>query len=193
MKGRAVPLRKGRPLFNQIFSQAIFMSMEQPISRYEAIELVIPASSTATKFNFLDIPQLRSDQEKDIAIRGLEVFILEAVPLSFNGNALAPFAQLQKAFLTLYIEGEERLFRIPLVRLLSLDTAAVAIYGAYGFPLFDNLRVDWTKSYVSTPVAFGVGTVMSFLFGVSYARYAPGTLANIKKAQALAQNTPQTV
>jgi hypothetical protein len=53
---------------------------------------------------------------------------------------------------------------------------------------FDNLEIDWTKSYVSTPVAFGFGVNTAFVFGISYYQCAPGTMNRIKNALSVPQN-----
>lgn len=148
------------------------------------VELVIPAAAGNTRFNFLDIPQLRSDVEKDIVVTSIETYPVEAIPVDFNGNPVAPIASLQKGSLTLYVDQEESIFRIPLLKLLSLQNFANTWFGMAGnLTDFNNIQVDWTKSYVSTPTAFGNGAQMAFVFGVTYMRLAPGTMASIRKAK----------
>jgi hypothetical protein len=156
------------------------------IRRFEMVELVIPAASTATRFNFPDIPQLRSDVTKDICIRAIEAYSADSIPTDFNGNPVATLAQVQLASLTLYVEGEESLFRIPLVKLLN-------VYGLTVAPLlwtdeinqFDNIMVDWTKSYISTPTAFGNAAQFAFVLGTTYKRYDPGTMKKYKDSLGL--------
>jgi len=146
------------------------------------VELIIPALATATRFNFPDIPQLRSDVTKDIVVRAIEVYSIEAVPLSFNNNAVTTLANLLKSSLTLYIEGEESIFRIPMVKLLNINSnnAAAPVLWLDEINQFDNLQIDWTKSYITTPTAYGNAAVFSFVLGISYKRYAPGTMKKLK-------------
>lgn len=157
--------------------------MNRPIRRYEQIELVIAANSTATKINFPDLPQLRSDVTKDIVIRGIQTFSVLSVPVDYNGVAVATYANLQAASLTLYVNGEESIFRIPLIKLLSQygDNSAAAYQWTADGPMpFENIMVDWTKSYISAPAAFGNGAAFAFLFGIEYKRLAPGTMLQLQ-------------
>jgi hypothetical protein len=152
------------------------------IRRFEMVEMIIPALSTATRFNFPDIPQLRSDVTKDIVVRAIEVYSVEAVPLSFNNNAVTTLANLLKSSLTLYIEGEESVFRIPMVKLLNINSnnAAAPVLWLDEINQFDNLQIDWTKSYITTPTTYGNAAVFAFVLGVTYKRYAPGTMKRLK-------------
>lgn len=161
----------------------------RPCKRFEMIELVIPAGSAATRFNFPDIPQLRSDVTKDIWIRGINTYSVDSITLDFNGNAVAPFASLQTASLTLYVQGSESVFRIPLVMLLNTFLiSANPVAWTEELNQFDNLEVDWTKSYVSTPVAFGNAAAMAFVFGIEYYQLRPGTMNAIKTQLNIPQN-----
>lgn len=157
----------------------------RPVKRYEQIELVIPAGATQTRFNFPDIPQLRSDVTKAILIRALETFSVESIPVDFNGNAVATFASIQKASLTLYVDGVESIFRIPLVKLLNTYGDGTAILWTNELNQFENLEVDWTKSYISSPIPFAIGTQFAFVIGVSYKRVNPVDWANLKAAMGL--------
>lgn len=166
------------------------------ITRYNAIELLIPANAGATRFSFLDIPQLRSDVTKDIIVQGIKVFSVVEKPIDFNGNAVATVAQLQNAELTLYVDGEESLFRIPLTELINSQNFANTYFSQQIPDEFDNLMIDWTKSYITADVPFntaGANTAFVFLFGISYKRFAPGTMAKIKAAKGDTSNIPGTL
>lgn len=160
------------------------------ITRYEAIELLIPALATGTRFNFLDKPQLRSDVTKDIIVQGIKTFSNPEKPIDFNGNAVATIAQLANAELTLYVDGEESIFRIPLTELMNSQNFGATFFSQEFPDEFDNLMIDWTKSYVTADVAFANATAFVFLFGISYKRYAPGTMAKIKQARGDSSNLP---
>jgi hypothetical protein len=157
------------------------------IRRFEMVELIIPALATATRFNFPDIPQLRSDVTKDIVVRGIELYSVESIPLSFNNNAVSLLLNIQRSSLTLYIEGEESVFRIPLIKMMNINSnnAAAPVLWFDEINQFDNLQVDWTKSYISTPVAYGNAALFAFVLGITYKRYAPGTMKRIKDEMGL--------
>lgn len=166
------------------------------ITRYEAIELVIPANAGQTRFNFLDIPQLRSDLTKDIIVQAIKTFSIVERPIDFNGNAVASVAQLQNAELTLYIDGEESIFRVPMTELMNTQNFAATFFSQQFPDEFDNLMIDWTKSYITSDVPFNAvepNTQFAFLFGIAYKRYAPGTMARIKLAKGDSSNLPGTI
>ena len=166
------------------------------ITRYEAVELLIPANAGATRFNFLDIPQLRSDVTKDIIVQGIKTFSVVEKPVDFNGNAVASVAQLQNAELTLYVDGEESIFRVPMTELINSQNFANTYFSQQIPDEFDNLMIDWTKSYITADVPFnaaGANTQFAFLFGISYKRFAPGTMARIKAAKGDTSNLPGTI
>lgn len=147
----------------------------RPVRRSESVELVIPALATQTRFNFPDIPQLRADTDKDILVRALEVFTAEDMPVDFNNNPLLTFAQLQQGTLTLYVEGEESIFRMPLIKLHNVQGSTNG--STFEVRQFQNLRVDWTKSYLYFPVPLANAVQQAFIMDVSYLRLFPGTMA----------------
>jgi hypothetical protein len=153
----------------------------QATKRYELIELQIPLNSTATRFNIPDQPQLRTDQDADIAIQGIETFDITGVPLSPNNVPVATLAFLQQTYLTLYVEGEESLYRIPLIQIKRIANESATSPYQWTLQKLKNVQVDWTKSYVFTPAAYGAGVFasFSFLFGLHYVKLPPGVLAKI--------------
>lgn len=163
------------------------------ITRYEAVELVIVAGAAQTRFNFLDIPQLRSDVSKDIIVQGIKAFCKEERPVDFNGNVVASMAQCQNAELTLYVDGEESIFRIPITELINSQNFAATYFSQIIPDEFDNLMIDWTKSYITADAPFASETQFAFLFGVAYKRYAPGTMARIKAAKGDSSNLPGVI
>lgn len=163
------------------------------IERYEAIELVIAANAGATRFPFLDKPQLRSDTTKEIVVHGIKTFSIVEKPLDYNGNPVASVAQLQNAELTLYVSGEESIFRIPMTELMNSQNFANTFFSQQIPDEFDNLIIDWTKSYITTnlpPNQAGANTQFAYLFGISYKRYQPGTMAAIQAAKFKGLNIP---
>jgi len=157
----------------------------QATKRYELLEIQIPAASTATRFNVPDQPQLRTDQDADIIIQGIESFDTNGIPFSPNNIAMATAAQLQQTYLTLYIDGEESIYRVPLLSLKRIANEVNAgVNNPYVWDLFKlrNVQVDWTKSYFFTPNSYSAvapNATFSFLLGVHYYKLPPGTMAKI--------------
>ena len=160
----------------------------RPIKRFEDVELIIPANNTAQKINFPDIPQLRSDVEKDVIVRAIRVYTAEAIPNSFNNNPLLTTALMGKVFLTLYVSGEESIFRIPLLDMVvqNGNNGATQLFWVDDEKQFENIQVDWTKSYISFSSALGNGAIIVAMFGITYQYLAPGTMNAIRARQAVA-------
>jgi hypothetical protein len=145
----------------------------------EGVELIVPVGAGIGQVNFPDIPELRSDSEKDIIIRSMEVFPGEIVPNTFSGNPVATTAQIQNAFITLYIYGENKVYRVPLVKFVNLyagGTNAAALFWTNDLNELCNYKVDWTKSFLSFPTPLTVEAQFSFLFNMGYMKLPPGTL-----------------
>lgn len=156
----------------------------QATKRFELIEVQIPALSTQTKFNIPDQPQLRTDQDADIIIQAIETYDVNEVPLSPNNVAVIAVADLLKTYMTLYIDGEESIYRVPLITMKRvLNAVAAGANTPSVFELFKlrNLKVDWTKSYFFVPAAYSAGAneTFSILLGVHYYKLPPGTMAKI--------------
>jgi hypothetical protein len=158
---------------------------EQALKRYEFVELIIPAASTATRFPYPDIPQLRDDTTQDIVICGVETFSVDALPLSPAGNAVASFAQLQNSFLTFYIESEESVRQVPFIRLNPMRQAASdgTTFNVIERVPMEYLKVDWNKTYVQAAAPYGtVGSPnaqFSIMLGVWYKKLPPGAWAQM--------------
>jgi len=156
--------------------------------RYENVEFIIPANNTSFKIQFQDIPQLRSDTTKEILIRSIRVYSTEDALLSYNQNPQLSQAELAKCFLTLYVDSEESIYRIPLKQLLatgiSVGSAQAADQGfSFGEMQFSNISIDWTKSYITLSAALASSALQSIMFGVGYLRCAPGTLLAMRTAE----------
>ena len=149
----------------------------RPFRRSESFSLIIEAGSTASRYTFGDIPQLRSDVEKDVLVRSIQVYPAEVLPNDFNGVAVATLAQLQQAFLTLYIEDAESVHYFPLIDLVNNYGVTVSpLLWTSEITQFENIRVDWVKSYISFPTSFNPGVQTSFVFKVGYKKVKAGTL-----------------
>jgi hypothetical protein len=151
--------------------------------RYEQIETQVQANSTITRIPFNDQPQLRTDQTRDVIIQGLETFTVTDVTLSPNNIAVVTAAFLKQTYLVLYVDNEESIYRIPMLQLHRISNLADPfIFSGEMPPKFENIFVDWTKSYFFTPTPYagGVFATFSFLLGVHYKILPPGTAAKIR-------------
>lgn len=139
------------------------------IRRYEQIELQIPVGA-GTKVPIGDQTNLRNQSGQAIIVRDIEVITAAVLPTTPNGATNAPLAELKKAVLVLYVNGEESVQRIPLLKLNRINDGASPYQEQ--FESFDDLRnVDWSKSYIlfsSAPAT----TPYSILLGVSYLKLA---------------------
>lgn len=159
--------------------------MARPIKRWEFIELVIPAGTTATRFNFPDIPQLRDDSTQDIIIRGIKTYNAVSMPNTPNNNPVATLAQLLNTFLVLYIEGEESIHWIPLGDLCDRfqNGAGGTQQAEFETLQFHNLKIDWTKSYVWAAQPYANNAAFSFAFSFMYDKLPPGTIDALEEYQ----------
>jgi hypothetical protein len=158
------------------------------IKRYELVELQIGAGSTGSKFEYPDIPDLRDDTEQDIIICGLETWSIDAMPLSPSGIPVATMDQLQNSFLTLYVDQEQSINEVPLVRLLSTQqslTSGPMQWVGYPFELA-NLKVNWNKSFIQAAESYSTGGAnaeFSIMLGVWYKKLPPGKWSELTAGQ----------
>lgn len=127
-------------------------------------------SGAPTKVMFPDLPNLRNQTDQAIVIKDVEIFTATVMPTTPNGATNAPIAELKKGVLVLYNNGEESIYRIPLLKLNRINDLTNPFQEQ--FESLDDLRnVDWAKSYVlfsSAPAS----TPYSIVFGVSYLKLA---------------------
>lgn len=135
------------------------------IRRYEQVELQVPVGAP-TKVPFPDLPNLRNQTDQAITIKDIDITTATVMPTTPNGATNAPIAELKKAVLVLYVNGEESIYRVPLLKLNRINDFANPYQEQW--ESFDDLKnVDWAKSYVlfsSAPAT----TPYSILFGISY-------------------------
>lgn len=138
---------------------------QNKIKRYEQIELQIPVGAP-TKVMFQDLPNLRNQADQSIVIRDIDLTLVTVVPVTPNGGTNAPIAEIKKAVLVLYNNGEESIYRIPLLKLNRINDFANPFQ-----PIWESLddlkNVDWSKSYILFSSA-PANTPYTILLGVSY-------------------------
>lgn len=151
-----------------------------PRGRIQSVELIVQAGFTAQKINFPDQPTLRGIQEdREGLVFSISTYSAAGVPFAPSGpnNPVATFAQLQNAFLTLQITGNDQFKDISLTRFLDQRNAGTA--GYFFAPMRQEtrpLRIDWTESYVEFAVPGTSETDQySFLFEFEYEWVPPGS------------------
>lgn len=144
---------------------------------FQAVEIVLPAGTTAQTFNFQDQPYLRPDAADIVAIEAYTANSLTSSPIS--RNALATITVMRTASLTLYggiknpvngemiKQGNQIIQQVPVVRLNNIQNASTDPFSRNIF-LLNNMQVDWTKSYIELTAAPGNVAAASFVFGVYF-------------------------
>lgn len=140
--------------------------MTTKINKTQLIEVIIHQGTTATRFNIPDQPQLR--QKKTLSI---EIFNADDVTVSPSGNTTVSGANVERSFLTLYINESngisgEYVQNIPLT---ALHRCIVGTTNAYVYQIaeFNNKMIDWSKSYITCQGGTW-GTALSYLINVNY-------------------------
>lgn len=134
--------------------------------KYEFIELVVAGTATGqtlTRFNFPDLPKLRYT-----ALQALSVYTPGTLTLSPNGNPLPTLAILQNAYLVLYSNERQDLYRIPLLEMNRIQNSSTDPF-IRGLFEFNNQKVTWDKSYIELGTSPLNTSNFSFCLGVSYA------------------------
>jgi len=140
------------------------------ILNHELCEIAIPANTTAARFNFPDMPNL-----KDTKLFGLQVYTITQLPLSpLSGNALPTVVQvLNNSFITLVdYKGFEFLKQCPAVvfNTLAFDVSTSTNIRENNAKLFNGQMVNWTKSYITFTTSPGGGATLGYLLSINYAR-----------------------
>lgn len=138
------------------------------VQNYEFIEVVVPQSSTATRFNFPEQPQLRF-----VSLLNLVCYTPNVVSSSIlSGNSLLSVANLQKTYLVLYYNDKESVNRIPILELnrIASNSSSADPY-AFAITPFAGQQIIWSKSYIQTPTAYSSISSANFsvCLGVYYA------------------------
>jgi len=135
--------------------------------KYEFVEVPLPegaggSAQTGTKWSFPDLPKLRYT-----SLQGMTIYTPNAISASPTGIAPATLGIIQTAFLVLYANERQDLYRIPLIELNRIDTGSDPFIRQ--FYEFAGQKVTWDKCYIELGAQPGNTTPLSFCFGVYYA------------------------
>lgn len=139
------------------------------IFKHELCEISIPVNSTATRFNFPDLPNL-----KGTSIFGLQVYTVDILPTSpLSGNALPTRSQmLTQCFVTLIdYNGFEFLKQCPAVvfNTIVFDLNTSTNLRDNNAKVFNGQKVNWAKSYIQFTAVPGGASALGALFSINYA------------------------
>ena len=132
------------------------------IDRFEFVEIYVPANSTATRWAFPDLPKLRYT-----ALLAMELYTVSAVTACPSGRPPISVANTQKAFVTLYADERQDIYRVPLVALNRVQASTDPFVRALS--LFKGQKITWDKSYVEFATLTAPAVDSSIAFGVYYA------------------------
>jgi hypothetical protein len=137
------------------------------VQNYEFLEIVVPQSSSGTRFYVPDQPQLRY-----VSLLNLVCYTTDTITNSvLSGNPLLSIANLKNTYLVLYYNNKESVNRIPVLELNRVVSNAATAAFSFDITPFAGQQIIWSKSYIQTPVAYSSisGSNFSVCFGVYYA------------------------
>lgn len=140
----------------------------QKVQNFEFIEVIVPQSSTGTRFYFNDQPQLRF-----VSTLNIVCYTPGVVSNSIlSGNPLLSQANLKNTYLVLYYNDKESVNRMPVLELNRIaSNSSTADPFVFQAAPFAGQQIIWSKSYILTPTAYSsIGTSnFSCCFGVYWA------------------------
>jgi hypothetical protein len=133
-----------------------------PLYNFINIQLVVNANTG--KFYFPDLPQLRTAKIQAISYYNQISFMTKDV----NNVTLLNANDLKRAYITLYSGNKEAIQNLPLYKLINITSDGTG--NNDGLFQFDNLVVDFSKSYIQFSNGYTPTTTLpySFEFGVYY-------------------------
>lgn len=135
--------------------------------KFELVELVVTGvtapGQTGTRWAFPDLPKLRYT-----SLQGISVYTPGTLTTSPIGNPLFAISVLKTAYLTLYANERQDVYRVPLLAMNQIQNSATDPF-ARGLFEFVGQKVTWDKSYVEFGSAPANTVNTSLLFGVYYA------------------------
>jgi hypothetical protein len=135
--------------------------MKFHIDKFEFVELQVASGSTATRFFFPDLPKLRAKM-----ITGLETYTSNVLSPAPSGNVVTPNTILDNAYLTLYTNGTQDIWRIPYFTLNRTQASTDPF--VRDLSLFRPQIVTWDKSYIELGQTPTFAANSSFCIGVYY-------------------------
>lgn len=131
--------------------------------KYEFVEIQVASGSTAVRYSFPDLPKLRYT-----ALQAITAYTVNSLTSCPSGNAVVNMTIMKTAYLVLYANERQDLYRIPLVELNRIQNASTDPFVRSLWET-NNQKVTWDKSYVELSSVPTFASAQSFAFGVYYA------------------------
>ena len=131
--------------------------------KYEFVEIQVASGSTAVRYSFPDLPKLRYT-----ALQAITAYTTNSLTYCPSGNAVVNQTIMKTAYLVLYANERQDLYRIPLVELNRIQNASTDPFVRSLWET-NNQKVTWDKSYVELSSVPTFSSAQSFAFGVYYA------------------------
>jgi hypothetical protein len=128
--------------------------------KYELVE--VPITSTQTRWAFPDQPKLRYT-----SLQALTTFSATSVTKSPLGNDVINISNLKLAYLTLYANDRNDVYRVPMIELNRVQNSATDPFVRSLFE-FNGMKITWEKSYIEFASAPTISTAQSIILGVYY-------------------------
>jgi hypothetical protein len=132
------------------------------VEKFEFVEIYVPNGATATRWSFPDLPKLRY-----AALLGLETYTANNITVCPSGRPILGIAQLQKAFLTLYADERQDIYRIPFLQMNRTQASTDPFVRAQ--MQFKGQKITWDKCFIEFGSAPTVAADSSLAFGIYYA------------------------
>jgi len=114
------------------------------INRFESVEVLIPTSSSNTRYYLPNLPNLSG-----ALISAIQVYTPGTLSASPNtGSTLVTEADLKKSFITLYSGDLQLIYNAPLLAFSNIINSASNPY-TNSLPDINNMIISWTKSFIS--------------------------------------------
>ena len=131
--------------------------------KYEFVEIQIASGSTAMRYAWPDLPKLRYT-----ALQGITAYTVNSLTTCPSGNAVVNMTIMKTAYLVLYSNERQDLYRIPLVELNRIQNASNDPFVRSLWET-NNQKITYDKSYVELSSVPTFSTAQSFAFGIYYA------------------------
>lgn len=136
--------------------------VKQSVTRFQLVELQIPANTPNNRINFVDQPNLRG--RKIERIEWYDSAIVNPAP-----SGISTVLANASCFLTLSDEnGFEFVAGIPIYELAALNQTFFSSTPFNGGLPLDPRVISFPKSYISFSSSSPVGTARSIIFGVYF-------------------------
>lgn len=144
---------------------------------YQLVNITLQA--VQPRWYFPDLPNLRT-------VRTFAISVYNSLSIVTDQNRVpsATNLDMEKAYLTLNIGGDEKYKQLDLMYFSALSNVAQYNY-ALGYFQIDGAIIDFSKSYIEYPIGYTSVTPYpySFSFGIFYSYLSPAEMQVVSKGR----------